>query len=230
MINHGMQYNSQLENMKIAEYGRNVQNLINYTKKVEDKEERQRLAEGIVDLMYQMNPMHNNDKDYREKLWRHLFRIAEYELDVVPPSGVIPTPEESEYKPAPIEYPENQKSFRHYGYHVKMLIEKASKMEDPEKQEEFALIIASYMKLAYRTWNREHYVSDEIIKRDLGKLSNGALKLDDDVAIDISAVNLTPKRTYTNNNNNRRKSNSRNNNNKRGYSRSNNNNRNKRRR
>jgi hypothetical protein len=44
--------------------------------------------------------------------------------------------------------------------------------------------IGSYMKLAYKTWNREHYVSDEVIKNDLDILSNGRLSLDENSRID----------------------------------------------
>ncbi|MEZ4985001.1 MAG: hypothetical protein R2795_08200 [Saprospiraceae bacterium] len=40
------------------------------------------------------------------------------------------------------------------------------------------------MKLAYRTWNREHYVSDEVIKADLVTLSKGALSLPDDQVLE----------------------------------------------
>jgi hypothetical protein len=38
--------------------------------------------------------------------------------------------------------------------------------------------------LAYKTWNREHYVSDEVIKNDLDVLSNGRLSLDENSRID----------------------------------------------
>lgn len=38
-------------------------------------------------------------------------------------------------------------------------------------------VIASYMKLAYKTWNREHYVSDDVVKDDLEILSEGQLEL-----------------------------------------------------
>ncbi len=33
------------------------------------------------------------------------------------------------------------------------------------------------MKLAYKTWNKEHYVSDDIVKEDLVSLSDGLLEL-----------------------------------------------------
>ena len=73
------------------------------------------------------------------------------------------------------------------------------------------MIIASYMKLAYRTWNREHYVNDEIIKGDLEKLSEGALVLGEDEVIDVSAVKYTRTNTSSSNNHRRRKGGGRNN-------------------
>ena len=42
------------------------------------------------------------------------------------------------------------------------------------------MIIAAYMKLAYRTWNREHFVSDDVIKQDLFKMSGGKIQISED--------------------------------------------------
>lgn len=214
MINHGMEYNSQKEDLVIAEYGRNIQDLINHAKTIEDDEKRQAFAEAIVSLMAQMNPSQKYDIDYQEKLWRHLFRISRYEINVIPQSGVVPTPESSEYHPTTIPYPENQTSFRHYGQLVKELVQKAIAMEDPEKKHEMAMIIAAYMKLAYRTWNRDHYANDEIIKDDLKAMSKGKLILTDEHVIDISAVpqqSRTKGRRDNNSNAGRYRKNNRNN-------------------
>ena len=209
-----MEYNSQKEGLVIAQYGRNVQNLISYAIKIEDKEKRQSFTEAIIELMNQMNPISRNEADHIEKLWRHLFRIADYKIEVVPPSGVVPSPEYSEYKPTTIPYEKGTRGFRHYGSHVKKLIEKAKELTDEEKKAEFTMIIASYMKLAYRTWNKDHYVNDEIIKGDLKKLSGGELALGEDDVIDVSAVKYNT-RSHPRENNRRRNNNHRNNNNRR---------------
>ena len=50
-----MKYNSQREKLIIPEYGRNIHEMIQYIKTVEDKEKRQFLAEGMVDMMLQMS-------------------------------------------------------------------------------------------------------------------------------------------------------------------------------
>lgn len=224
MDNHGMEYNSQRDNLIIAEYGRHVQGLIEYVKTIEDDAKRQEYAESVVSLMGQMNPAHRNDEEYKEKLWRHLFRIANYDINVTPQSGVVPTPESSEYSPSVIPYPKNQKRYRHYGSHVQNLIEKAKGMEDPEKKDELIILIASYMKIAYRTWNSQHYASDDIIKADLKAMSDGALVMDEEATIDVGHIRTASPRRNQNNKGRRNNGGSHSNNrNRNNFSRNNNN-------
>ena len=47
------------------------------------------------------------------------------------------------------------------------------------------------MKLAYRTWGKEQFVNDEIIKTDLRKMSGGLIEISDDASID-SYKNVNP--------------------------------------
>jgi hypothetical protein len=56
-------------------------------------------------------------------------------------------------------------------------MQKAIEMPDGPKKEGFVEVIGSYMKLAYKTWNKEHYVSDDIVREDLEILSDGQLSL-----------------------------------------------------
>lgn len=64
------------------------------------------------------------------------------------------------------------------------LIDKAVNMEDGPIKDGFVEAIGSYMKLAYRTWNKEHYVSDEIIINDLESLSDGRLTIAGETSLD----------------------------------------------
>lgn len=224
MSTQNMEYNSQKGHLVIPEYGRNVQNMIFQIRDMEDKEKRQRLAEAVIELMYQMNTADRSNPDYKEKLWRHLFYIADYKIDVIPPDGDIPNPETSAMRPGIIAYAPNLRKNRHYGKLVQDLIAKAVAMEEGEKRDEFTMIIASYMKMAYRTWNREHFVSDGVIKQDLEKISGGVLTMDDEETIDVIATSAPRNTNSTHhrnkggrNNNNRNKggrNNNRNNNNR----------------
>ena len=181
---HNMEYNSEKDNLIIPEYGRNVQMLIEHAKTIENNEMRQAFVEKIVDLMHQMHPQNRNIDDYRSKLWKHIFRIAKYEIDVIPPNGEIPTPETDLKKPEKVEYPASNAEFRHYGNNVQILIDKALKMEEGTKKDGFVSVIGAYMKMAYRTWNKEFYVSDEIIKQDLFNMSQGKLAIDEATSLD----------------------------------------------
>ena len=202
-----MTYNTQAEQLVIAEYGRHIQNLVDFNKTIENAEERQAFAEQIIELMQQMNPSSKSTVDYKNKLWKHFFMIANYDIDVKPTSGDLPKPEDRVIRPDRVDYPTVESEFRHYGHNVRLLMEKAIAMEDGPVKDGFVETIASFMKLAYKNWNREHYVSDEIILEDLKSLSKGKLSVAEDKSLDTltSAVKIKKKRSNQNNNNNRRR-------------------------
>jgi hypothetical protein len=85
-------YNTQLEELIIPEYGRNVQELVRHCKTIEDNEYRHAFAESILDLMQIMTPYNRNLEEHRKKLWHHFFRIAKYDINITPPPGVTPSP------------------------------------------------------------------------------------------------------------------------------------------
>ncbi|MCC7465106.1 MAG: DUF4290 domain-containing protein [Saprospiraceae bacterium] len=178
MNNLDIEYNTEKPNIRFPEYGRSIQEMIQHAITLESPQKRQKTVEAIIGLMIQLGPQGNrNMDDYREKLWNHVFALANYELDVTPPPGIIIRKEEDKPKPEPLGYLNSATRMRHYGNSVHALIQKAIEMPDGPKKEGFVEVIASYMKLAYKTWNKEHYVSDDIVKEDLEILSNGKLSL-----------------------------------------------------
>ncbi len=179
-----MAYNTQQEFLIMPEYGRNVQQLVRHAQKIEEPAYRQQFCEQIVDLIQQLYPQSKSVEDYREKLWKHLFHIAKYDLDATTPSGTVPKPEDAKKRPDRVPYPFSDTRFKHYGNNIQRLIRRAVEMEEGPIKEGFVQTIGSYMKLAYKTWNREHYVNDEIIKGDLETLSGGKLTLEDNSRID----------------------------------------------
>lgn len=179
-----MKYNTQREHMVIPEFGRNIQNLIEYCKAEKDDKKRQDYAERIVHLMLQMNPQSKNIVEYKEKLWTQFFIIADFDIDVTPPSGIVPTREILNKKPLPLNYPLKTSKFRHYGNNVNLMINQAIEMEDGPIKDGFLVTIGSFMKLAFRTWNSDHHVSDDQIKADFVKISQGKLTIPADVSLD----------------------------------------------
>jgi len=188
-----LEYNSSREKLILPEYGRNIQQLVMHAKEIEDPEQRQSYVETLIELMNQMLPNSKSAKEIEDKLWNHLFFIAGYDIDVRIQEAVIihrkgdvfMVPSED------MEYPQKKIPYRHYGWNVHTMIQKALTMEEGPKKEEFAKVIASYMKLAYRTWGKEQFVNDELIKEDLRKISHGQLVVADDASID-SYKNVNP--------------------------------------
>jgi hypothetical protein len=187
-----LEYNSTRDKLIFSEYGRSVQKLIQYAKTLKTKEERQRVVEEIVELINQLNPQTKNVLEYKQKLWRHVFKMADYELDVDHPFGEVPTEDDIRFKPAKVPYPQHEFNWRHYGYNIRVMIDKALKMEDGPVKKGFVETILSYMKLSYRTWNKEHFVSDDIIISDLSVMSGNKLSVDDDHTIQVVTKNNLP--------------------------------------
>ena len=115
---YALEYNSERENLIISEHGRHVQKLINHAITIEDRSKRQRFVESVVNLMHQMNPQTKNVAEYKERLWKHVFRISDYKLDVDAPDGVLITKPSEDKRVANLGYPKMEKRFRHYGRNV----------------------------------------------------------------------------------------------------------------
>ena len=179
-----MEYNSEKELLVLPEYGRNIQMMIDFVKTIENKPERQAYANKVIGLMNQMNPQNRSSEDQEVKLWKHFFQIADFEIDVDPPEGIDVSRETAMKRPEHVGYPHSEAHFRHYGHNIQELIQKALEMPDGLKRKGFVEVIGAYMKLAYRTWNKDHFVSDDNIKSDLKKLSKGKLEIDSHVSLD----------------------------------------------
>lgn len=218
-----MEYNSQKEKLVIPEYGRNIQNIIREGKKLEDKEMRTAYIKKAADLIMQMHPHNRNLDDYVQKIWNHIFLLAGHDLDIDVPDNVVIKSQEELSKPSQsMEYPNKNIRFKHYGANIMNLIDKAIAMEDGPAKTEFLHIIGSYMKLAYRTWNKEHYVNDELILEDLIKLSDGKLSLPKGAYFDSPKINNNHDHKKRRRNNGQNRSNNRNNRNNGDYRKNNN--------
>ena len=169
-----MEYNTQRNKMKISEYGRNIQKMIEHATKIEDKEERNKAARSIVKVMGQLNPHLRDVTDFNHKLWDHLFIMSNFELDVDSP---YPKPEPDTFtaKPQKVSYPSNEIKYRHFGKSIEKMIDEAKKMEDGPKKDHLVGVIANFMKMSYLNYNRDS-VSDELILEFLDELSDGKLK------------------------------------------------------
>jgi len=190
-------YNTQRKKMALPEYGRNVQKMVDYTKTIKDRDERNRAARTIIQIMGNLNPQLRDIGDIKHKLWDHLALIANFDLDIDSP---YPPPEPSKFVEKPKQIPYQQGSIRylHYGRLIEMMIDTASEMEDGEEKEYFTSLILNQMKKSYITWNRNQ-VSDEVIISDMKLLSGGKLKITEGIKIlEVKELVAPPKKKQPN--------------------------------
>ncbi len=175
-----MEYHKTDAPLRLREYGRCLQRMVAHLKTIEDRALRTRMAHEAVRSMAILNPAGREMQEYRKKLWDHLFRIADYDLDVDSP---FPPPERPETQPRPPRpaYTRVRASRRHYGRNVEQMIKKAVEMTEPEHQLAYARQIASYMKLMSRMASGDPNapdLQDSVIFKHLYEMSGGKLQLD----------------------------------------------------
>ena len=212
-----LEYNTEREHLIIPEYGRHMQKMINYAKTRETKEERNKLANGIIAVMGNMQPHLRDVPDFKHKLWDQLFIMSNFELDADSPYE-IPTKEIYEERPEPLKYPQNFPKYRFYGNNIKTMIDVANTWEDGELKEALLYTIANHMKKCFLNWNKDT-VEDAIIYGHLFELSEGKIDLrNSEEDLSDSTSLLRTKSKFANNNNK-----------KGGHKKSNNNNRQRKR-
>lgn len=183
-----MEYNTQREQLKITDYGRNVTKMIAYAKTIGDRAERTRMAHTIVDTMALVNPKVKERTDYRHILWDHLMMMAGYEFDVDCPYPVNREEVEA-LKPHLLGYGEGKIRYRHYGRALEDMIRAVAAMPEGDEKRLLSQQIAHTMKRQYLQWNRDS-VDDDLIREQLHELSGGRITLPADFQFRDSKIYL----------------------------------------
>ena len=169
-----MKYNTQLSKLILPEYGRNIQNMVDYCVKLEDREERTECAYSLIDIMGNMFPHLRNVNDFKHILWDHLAIMSDFKLDIDYPYEIIKK-EDLIANPKQIEYSRPTMRYRHYGKTLERMIKHAADMPEGEEKRQLLQLLTGQMKQSYIQWNRE--VDDATILEDLEELSDGKIKL-----------------------------------------------------
>lgn len=198
------------QELLLREYGRNVQNIVSYILSIEDRAQRSRSAQLLVNLMAKLNPTIRDIQDMQQKLWNHLFVMSDGKLDVDCPYP-LSAMEYLNEKPSRMDIPHDTPRYKHYGKNVEHLIGKAIELTDTEGREAAIISLGKLMKTLYRTYNKDS-ITDEIILNNIRELSGG--KLDIDLAkveanglFDVSTKVAYQSNNPSSNNMNRKKTN-----------------------
>ena len=172
----GLDYNTQRERLILPQYGREIQNMVDYAMTLPTKEERQRCAEAIVAIMDRMNAQNRGNYDHMEKLWDHLALMANFKLDIDYPCDVSQALKIAT-KPEPVTYPMSKIPVRHYGKLLFEAFEQLKTMEHGERRDAFVRSVANQMKRSLMQWGHGSS-DDEKVASDLARFTDGKIQLD----------------------------------------------------
>jgi hypothetical protein len=171
-----MEYNTTRPKLMLPEYGRNVQNMIIHAMEIEDRAERNRAAQAIIEVMGQLNPHLRDVDDYRHKLWTHLFVMSDFKLDADSPYE-LPKPEELAAKPERVEYPSSKIRYGHYGKYTQKILEKSGDINDEKEKGYLTRTMANFMKKQFLVFNNDA-VENNVIANQMAELSKKELVLE----------------------------------------------------
>lgn len=172
-----LRYNTQLKLLVLPEYGRNIQSMVDHCLTIEDREERTRCAYTVIESMANLFPELKNGGEYDHKLWDHLAIMSGFQLDIDYPCDVI-RPDNLHTTPEKVVYQTETVRRRHYGKTIESMIEKVSEIEEDEERNELIRLIATQMKKALLSVNKDG-VEDSRIFRDLAEMSEGRIRIDE---------------------------------------------------
>jgi hypothetical protein len=187
-------YNTDLEPLKIPEYGRIIHLMAKKLKEIEDRDLRNSMARKIIEMMGRKSPHLRDVDDFQHKLWDHLFIMAGFDLDIDSPFEK-PTEDKVKFKPARLDYPQKGYKYRFYGQIIHKLIEVATQWEEGELKDLLIKVIANHMKKNYLNWNKDN-VDDAVIFEHLRELSGGKINLTTETDELLSRDQLIRKRRY----------------------------------
>jgi hypothetical protein len=169
-------YNSQRKKLILPEYGRNIQKMVDYCCSIEDREERNKCAYSIIQIMGNLFPQLNEEEDYKHKLWDHLAIMSDFKLDIDYPYEIIKE-ENLVTKPNTVSYKLEPIKFRHYGKIIERMIDRACTYPEGTEKDALVMLIANHMKKLIFQINKED-VEDAKIFKDLAFYSHGKINLD----------------------------------------------------
>ena len=215
-----LEYNTERTTLCMPEYGRNVKKMVDYLKTIEDREIRTQQAYAVIKVMELLNPSVKFEDNWAQRLWDHLYIMADFDLDVDAPYP-MPNPEQLNIKPMAIPLKKKPIKATHYGRNIESIIDLIASEPDGESKTNMLKQLAIYMRQQYLIWNKDS-VADETIFQDIEKLSDYRIKVPEGMSLTKISSDTNFSRPglnldFSNNQNNRKQGSQ-----KRNYSRKNN--------
>ena len=173
-----MEYPTLQGKLIMPEYGRNIQQMIAHALTIDDREERTRCVNTIINIMGNLFPYLRDVNDFKHKLWDHVAIMSDFKLDIDYPYEILK--QENLYsRPETIPYKNSRIRYMHYGRNLEEMIERVATYPEGELKNEIIRMIANQMKKCFLTWNKE-VVDDRKIFYDLREMSKGKVDLSEE--------------------------------------------------
>lgn len=177
-IKNEMDYNTTEKRLALPEYGRHIQNMVDYCVTIENRDERNRCANAIISIMGNMFPHLRDVNDFKHILWDHLAIMSDFKLDVDYPYEIVK--KENLYtRPPRLPYADSRIRYRHYGKILERMIVKATEKENSPEKDVLVRMLANHMKKSFIVWNKDT-VNDRKILADLAELSDELIVLNEE--------------------------------------------------
>lgn len=180
-----MNYTITTTPIRLREFGRNFQSMVEYALTIENRVQRTRVAHQIVKTMAQLHPDPKDTQEFKQYLWDSLFVMSDFQLDVDAPFP-IPTRESYSKKTIiPIPYRYKMPRFAHYGKNIEGMLDKIAVMSDEnEKKWEALARVIHFMRLCLEAQERSGAL-EQIIADNVRAISKGKVAL---TVIDVHAL------------------------------------------
>lgn len=187
-------YNTTRAKLLMPEYGRHVQDMIEYVVNIPDRKKRNEQIQAVVSVMGTLNPQLRDVVDFRHKLWDHVQIISDFKIDIDSPYP-LPSRESVNTKPDPIPLKQDKIRAACYGRNIQNMIDLIADRPDDEVKKHMIKVIASYMKQQYLIWNKDS-VAEETIFEDIKTLSGGKLIVPEDVHIGSGMADASTRKPH----------------------------------
>ncbi|MDR3261030.1 MAG: DUF4290 domain-containing protein [Tannerella sp.] len=173
-----MKYNTAEKRLALPDYGRNIQNMVDYCMLVEDKDQRNQCAGAIINIMGNLFPHLRDVNDFKHILWDHLAIMSDFKLDVDYPYEIVKK-EDLHKRPPRLVYSRSKITYYHYGKTLEQMVLKANELEEGTEKSILVKMLANHMKKLFMIWNKDS-VDDRKILKDLDVLSGGQIVLNEE--------------------------------------------------
>lgn len=171
-------YNTQQDRLKLPEYGRSIQKMLDHCLAIGDREERNKCAKSIVKCMVSLMPDVKGTPEDEMRLWEHLRLMSDFKLDVDFPYPITTDSTTLQTPPERVDYGKHSMRYKHYGVNIENSVAAACEMEASTERDALVLDIANQMKKDLAASSLDD-VDDSRIFNDLLHMSSGRINLVD---------------------------------------------------